>query len=104
MPPFDWPLSNSLQDPEKPGGDTISSYFAIVAGSVWMVVLEIHPELMHLEGFAVGVPETFLSASGRNLGTQVPQNAVMAADLAGTHQVADSAPESCNMCWLEQLT
>lgn len=103
MNSFDWPLSNSLQDPEKPRGDAISSYFAITAGSAWMVGLESHPGL-HLVGFAVGVPATFLSENGRNLGTQVPQNAVTAAALAGTHQAADSAPESYNMCSLEQQT
>lgn len=81
----------------------INSYFAITAGSAWMVGLGSHPGL-HLVGFAVGVPVTFLSENGRNLGTQVSQNAVTAAAPAGTHQAADSAPESYNMCSLEQQT
>lgn len=45
MNAFDWLLSNSLQDPEKPGGDMkISNYFAIT-GPALMADLEIHSEI-----------------------------------------------------------
>lgn len=94
-----WPLSNSLQCPEKPGGDGIlSSRFATTVEPALMAGLETrlgnHPLC-----FAAGVPMTSPIVNDNNLGTQVPQNAGTVAGLAGIHRAADSAPGSCNMYW-----
>lgn len=54
--------------------------------------------MSHLWGFAVDDRVTSHSENGKNLGIPELHNSVKAADLAYIHQVADFAPENCNMC------
>lgn len=94
------PLSNSLQDPEKPGGDEVSSCFAISAGTA-LVGLENHYG-PHLLGFAADAPTIYQSENGKNSDTQDFHSFVKAVDLAEIHQAADLAdPGSCNTYLLE---
>ena len=96
-------FQNSLHDPEKREVMRFSSCFAITVEPALKAGLENH-QGNHPSRFAADVPKTSPFVNDNNLGTQEPQNAVMVADLAGIHQVADSAPGSCNMCWQGQQT
>jgi hypothetical protein len=89
---------------KKRGVMRFSSCFAITVEPALKVGLEKHLGTRPLSFAAADVPKTSPFVNDNNLGTQEPQNAGMVADLAEIHQAADSAPESCNMCWQGQQT